>query len=93
MKYYSESLKKIFDTQEELQEAENKAASKEQEQEHRRHEVEEAKDIAEEAWKRYLDLSEKYCKDYGSHACTRPAENSAKWHFSSPLLDLFDWLD
>ncbi len=64
MRYYSDTLKKIFDTEEELAEAESKQSDKAAEQERRKKEVDNAQREAREAINRYSSLLESYCKDY-----------------------------
>lgn len=77
MKYYSEQLHKIFDSEEacvkaektfeeeerKKKEAEEKKAN---ERKQRAAEVEEAMKMANEAIKNYRELLTKFCKDYGA---------------------------
>lgn len=81
MKYYSEQLKKLFDTPEELLAAEDKvnAAKREEEEkkaqlktqrETRAKEVEDAFKTAAEAQKKANELLNAFLKDYGSYHTT-----------------------
>ena len=84
--FYSEELKKYFDTEEECLKAEEEFKQKhEAELKLREEKAERAKEI-KEAYKHYLELRETFIKDYGA------------WHMSltekdlpeTSLLDLFD---
>lgn len=66
MKYYSEVLDKVFDSEKECMEAENAEKKKTDEREKRAEEVEVARKQAQEAKARYERLLERYCKDYGT---------------------------
>lgn len=66
MKYYSETLKKVYDTPEELEKAELAVSDKKKAREARAKEVEEAITAAHEANEHARDLLTKFCKDYGS---------------------------
>ena len=68
MKYYSESLNKLFDTEAALNEAESAVANKEREKEQRTEELTAARKAAQEAEKKYIDLLGKYCKEYGTYS-------------------------
>ena len=77
MKYYSETLKKVFDTPEDLQKAEaahDKAraaeVAKQKERKARADEVSNARKAVVEAQKKYDDLLNKFVKDYGSYHAT-----------------------
>lgn len=74
MKYYSEKLKKVYDTVEQLQAAEvefDKAhaaeIAKQKERKARAAEVSEARKEFANAQKKYNDLLNKFVKDYGSY--------------------------
>lgn len=78
MKFYSESLKRLFDTEDALREAESKAqaeaeARKEAEQKKsaerkaRAAEVETAREAMVEAGKKYYELLTAFCNDYGTY--------------------------
>lgn len=86
MKYYSEYLDSLFDTEEELNIAEEKikAAMKEKEEKkkkmkekraERAKEVEDAQVDAIEAIKHYRELLGKFCEDYGSFHMTLDNDN------------------
>lgn len=68
MKYYSEVLKSLFDTTDELEAAEAKVVDKEQEKKRRTEELSAARKAAEEAEKRYFALLKAYCQDYGAYS-------------------------
>lgn len=68
MKYYSESLEKLFDTEDALKEAESAAANKEKKKELRTEELTAARKAVQEAEKKYSVLLSKYCKDYGTYS-------------------------
>lgn len=75
MKYYSESLDKLFDTESALNEAEAAVVNKEKEKERRTEELTAARKAAQEAEKKYIDLLGKYCKDYGTYSYPASCEN------------------
>lgn len=73
MKYYSEKLNLLYDSAEELQNAEEKATAEEQkklalksQREERAKAVEQALQAANEAQKKANDLLRDFVKDYGS---------------------------
>lgn len=81
MKYYSEKLDKMFDTEvalkvaeKEVDEQEKKAkaeaAAKAAERKNRATEVEDARKAMTDAQKRYRTLLEKFCEDYGTYHCS-----------------------
>ena len=81
MKYYSEYLKKFFDTEDECQDAEDKAFEEEhaaeqqtkklaEERKARAKEVEDAMNEAIKANKKYYETLRAFCKDYGSFHMT-----------------------
>ena len=83
MKYYSEKLKKVYDTVEQLQAAEveyDKAhaaeLAKQAERKRRAAEVSEARKAAADAQKKYSDLLNKFVKDYGSYHATYTDEDT-----------------
>ena len=94
MKYFSETLNKVFDTEAECQEAEAAQAAKKAEAEARKaalvearanraKEVEDAYKAAVAAKKNYDDLLKAFLKDYGSfHATFKDVD---------PFFSLFDW--
>ena len=94
MKFYSEKLDKLFDTQElcaeaeeahekALAEAENKKLKLAEERANRAKEVEELYKAAVEAKKAYDEKLREFLKDYGSfHATFKNVD---------PFFSLFDW--
>lgn len=68
MKYYSEVLKKVFDTVDALNEAESAILNKEQEKQRRTEELSAARKVAEEAEKKYFALLKAYRQDYGVYS-------------------------
>ena len=81
MKYYSEVLDRVFDSEKELVAEETKAKNaeiekqllekrKSEERKNRAAEVEKARIAAEEAVANYHKLLEDFCKDYGSYHYT-----------------------
>ena len=89
MRYYSDTLKKLFETEEELKKAEvefeEKHALELKKKEERAHRAKEV----EEAYKKYLDLRSKFVKDYGSYHMTI-TENDLK---DLSVNSLFDFLN
>lgn len=90
MKYYSEQLKKLFDTPEELLAAEDKvnAAKREEEEkkaqlkaqrETRAKEVEDAFKLASEDTKKAYELLNAFIKDYGSYHTTLKGAPISIW--------------
>ena len=81
MKYYSEVLNRVFDSEKELVAEETKAKNaeiekqilekrKSEERKNRAAEVEKARIAANEAATNYRKLLEDFCKDYGSYHYT-----------------------
>lgn len=81
MKYYSEKLNKMFDTEMALKVAEKdveeqekkakaEAEAKAAKRKLRAAEVEAARKAMTDAQKHYRDLLEKFCDDYGSYHCS-----------------------
>lgn len=66
MKYYSEILKKVFDSEQECVEAEAAEKQLTSERKKRAAEVEAARKELQEANTRYNKLLKEYCKDYGA---------------------------
>lgn len=94
--YYSNVLKKPFDTVEELQKAEAKyneeilAKQKAQEQRKARAaEVESALKAADEAYKKYTKLLNAFVKDYGSYHTTITESNSDLTDLTNNLFNIF----
>jgi chromosome segregation ATPase len=77
MKYYSEKLKKVYDTVEQLQAAETEydkahaaEIAKQKERKARAEEINKARKELVDAQDRYNDLINKFVKDYGSYHAT-----------------------
>lgn len=77
MKYYSEKLKKVYDTVEQLQAAETEydkthaaEIAKQKERKARAEEINKARKELVDAQDRYNDLISKFVKDYGSYHAT-----------------------
>lgn len=96
MKYYSEKLKKVYDTVEELNKAEavyDKArAAEDAKQKERKKRAEEIKNARKElanAQKNYNDKLTKFIKDYGSYHETYTDNDSDSISTSDIILKLF----
>lgn len=87
MKFYSEILDKMFDSADELNEAEynqklkdeqkkKEAEKREAEKKARADEVERARIVFEEAKSNYYTLLNSYCRDYGFYTFTPDSVNS-----------------
>lgn len=75
MKYYSEKLKKLFDTVEELKEAEKQFDEKEAlELKKREERAARAKEV-DEAYQHYTELMKKFIEDYGYYHKTYNDKN------------------
>ena len=77
MKYYSEKLKKVYDTVEQLQTAETEydkahaaEIAKQKERKRRAEEINKARKELVNAQKNYNELVNKFIKDYGSYHAT-----------------------
>ena len=77
MKYYSEKLKKVYDTVEQLQTAETEydkahaaEIAKQKERKARAEEINKVRKELVNAQNRYNDLINKFVKDYGSYHAT-----------------------
>lgn len=89
MRYYSDTLKKLFETEEELKKAEVEFEEKHAlELKQKEERANRAKEV-EEAYKKYLDLRSKFVKDYGSYHMTI-TENDLK---DLSVNSLFDFLN
>lgn len=94
LKYYSEKLDKLFNSEEELVAAEAEVEQKEnekkklmEERKERAKEVEDALQELSEARKRYYKLLQDFCKDYGYfHYSVNPKKSSLNL---SDFIDLF----
>lgn len=97
MKYYSEELKKFFNTEKECEKAEQahfaeverqKAvkAKKDEARKARAKEVDEAYSALKSARKKYNDLLAKFCEDYGAYHTSFTSEDAPA---ISSLLDFF----
>ncbi len=83
MKYYSELTKKIYDSENELLEAEKALTESKDKRAARAKEVEEALKVAREAQKKANDLLSAFVKDYGSFKTTMKGTDPFFW----------DWFD
>lgn len=98
MKYYSELLKKTYDSEKDCLKAETEYNEKlEAEEKHKKEltekrkerakEVEDAYKAVQEARDRYNELLTNFCKDYGSFHCTFTDVTPA----SSLITDFLNW--
>lgn len=76
MKYYSEITKKLYDTKEELTQAEVEVVKAKADRADRAKEVEEALKVANDATKKANELLSAFVKDYGSFKTTIKDENT-----------------
>lgn len=67
MRFYSDALRKVYDTQEELEKAEAELSNKKKAREARAKEVEEAMDEARKANEHAREVLSQFCKDYGAY--------------------------
>ena len=95
MKYYSEKLKKVYDTVEQLQKAEaeyDKAHAAEikkaEERKRRADEIAAARKDLQNAQKKYNELVNKFIKDYGSYHATYNGEDVSATDLFYRLFDL-----
>lgn len=70
MKYYSDKTRKLYDTEEDLLKAEELLAQKEIEEKKKMESRKSRAKEVEDAYKHYLDLLDKFIKDYGSFHTT-----------------------
>ena len=75
MKYYSEELDELFDTEDELVKAELNRLVEKEEQEKAYQEVKQAKEEYESAMKRYRILKDEYLKKYSSISFTTKVDD------------------
>lgn len=87
MKFYSELTKKLYDTQEDLREAEVALTKSKADRAERAKEVEKALKEANEANKKANKLLQEFVKDYGSFKTTIKDENVDA---NSMFWDVFD---
>lgn len=85
MKFYSETLNKLFDTEEALKQAEAALQNKEQEKQRRTDELDAARNAAKEAQKKYVTLLTQYCKDYGQYSYPASCGNIGKSNLADIL--------
>lgn len=95
MKYYSEKLKKVYDTVEQLKTAEaeyDKAHAAEikkaEERKRRADEITAARKDLQNAQKKYNELVNKFIKDYGSYHATYNGEDVSALDVFYRLFDL-----
>lgn len=90
MRYYSDTLKKLFETEDELKKAEVEFEEKHAlELKKKEERATRAKEV-EEAYKKYLDLRAKFVKDYGSYHMTI-TDKDLKDPATTFLFDLFNF--
>lgn len=87
MKYYSEKVKKMFDSVEDLDTAEKEFDEKAQKELALREERKARAVEVEDAYKKYLDLRSKFVKDYGSYHMTLTEKDLPT---TASIFDLFD---
>lgn len=94
MKYFSEITNSVYDTEQELIEAEELVAKEEEKKEiakkeraDRAKEIDEAIKVAAEAQKKVDELIDEFVRDYGSYHATFKDTNFKP--FTSPLFDIF----
>lgn len=92
MRYYSDALNKIFDSEEELFEAERKNKEKGDKREERYKELKSAIEAAEAAQEKANDLTKAYIKDYGWSRIQFPTIVHDNEDFTSLLKKLFSVL-
>lgn len=85
MKYYSEKLKKVYDTVEQLQTAETEydkahaaEIAKQKERKARAEEIAAARKDLQNRQKKYNELVNQFIKDYGSYHATYTDEDSGE---------------
>lgn len=95
MKYYSEKLKKVYDTVEQLQEAEKKydeahavEIKKAEERKRRADEIAAARKDLQNRQKKYNELVNQFIKDYGSYHATYKDEDVSALDLFYRLFDL-----
>lgn len=99
MKYYSEKLSKLYDSEEELREAEKKADEAKNKEAAMRKERAEAAKLVEEKYKEkvkaeneYLDTLNNFCKRYGTYHKTYTSEDIPRSNaaLASSLVDVIN---
>lgn len=99
MKYYSEKLGKLYDSEEELMEAEKKADEAKNKEAAMRKERAEAAKIVEEKYKEkvkaeneYFDVLNDFCKKYGTYHKTYTSEDipNSNIPIASSLVDMIN---
>ena len=89
MRYYSDTLKKLYETEEELKKAEQEFNEKHAlELKKKEERASRAKEV-EDAYKKYLELRAQFVKDYGSYHMTITDKDLKNVPIS--LLDFFDF--
>jgi len=86
LKFYSEKLDKLYDTQDELVKAESAENDKKAKREARAKEVEMALNAAQASAKKAHDLLVAFCQDYGAYhtSISKPGDFN--------IMNVFDWL-
>ena len=89
MKYYSEELKKVFDSVEDLENAEKEQEEKKAHELALREEKKERAHEVEDAYKKYLELRSKFINDYGSYHMSLTEKDLPKVNSIFDLLEPF----
>lgn len=89
MKYFSEKLKKVYDTVEDLETAEKEFDEKHEKELALKEERKQRAQEVEDAYKKYLDLRANFIKDYKSYHMTLTEKDLPNTTGLS-LFDLFD---
>jgi len=87
MKYFSEKLKKIYDSVEELEKAEKEFDDKSAKELALREERKVRAQEVDDAYKKYLNLRAKFIEDYKSYHMTLTEKDLPK---AASVFDLFD---
>lgn len=98
MKFYSDITKKLYENEKELLKDEQKLTKEREEKELaekkkseeravRAKEIEDAYNIAKDAYQKYNDLMRQFCKDYGSYHTTKTLDNAR----NLTLFDFINW--
>ena len=99
MKYYSETLNKVFENEKDCLDAEEEYKAKVEEEEKRKKELADSREVrakeVEDAYKAIIDAQKHYnelltnfCKEYGSFHCTITDEDFP----TNVLFNFLNWL-
>lgn len=89
--YYSECLKKYFDTKEECLKAEEEYNAKHAAEIKAKEERKAKAKEVDEAYKKYLTLRNKFIKEYGSYHCTFTEKDLPSGNIPDIFNKIFDW--